>query len=315
MTRRLLPLSAAFLAACSDGGTVSGMEDTAARGPSVSAPEAAAPAPAAPATTETAEASSDPYAGLPDFQGPAALQACDLEAGGQTYRGPCYVVGDDGGGVNAVAPNAVGEGDGIFFGDVHYVSAGPDRDGGYGYTMTRSGEEAEFRTTGDIGGDCWTGEGFRLCATDPGTEPALPDTGPVAGMRRAESYAATAMATYREPGPNTLFADAVYGALPDRDGRGARLVRCSVSTPGEYYRGPCYFLAESTGGFSLYRPDAGELVPGTTIVSLGKTSSERGDIRGLTTDGISSRWGEAERSDADPACWGGADFEVCANSL
>jgi hypothetical protein len=35
-------------------------------------------------------------------------------------------------------------------------------------------------------------------------------------------------------------------------------------------------------------------------------------VRGLTTDGINSRWGTALRSKADPACWKGSDFEICA---
>ncbi len=36
------------------------------------------------------------------------------------------------------------------------------------------------------------------------------------------------------------------------------------------------------------------------------------EVRGLTTDGINSRWGEARRSNSDKACWVGDDFTICA---
>ncbi len=75
------------------------------------------------------------------------------------------------------------------------------------------------------------------------------------------------------------------------------------------------FLAEGGGGFSLYRPDGGPLSEGVTLVTLAKTGETSGEVRGLTMDGINSRWGAADRSEADPACWTGSDFEVCAYGL
>ncbi|WP_017295364.1 hypothetical protein [Geminocystis herdmanii] len=36
------------------------------------------------------------------------------------------------------------------------------------------------------------------------------------------------------------------------------------------------------------------------------------EVRGLTTAGINSRWGEARRSKSDKACWVGDDFTICA---
>lgn len=36
------------------------------------------------------------------------------------------------------------------------------------------------------------------------------------------------------------------------------------------------------------------------------------EVRGLTTGGINSRWGEARRSNSDKACWLGTDFSICA---
>jgi hypothetical protein len=36
------------------------------------------------------------------------------------------------------------------------------------------------------------------------------------------------------------------------------------------------------------------------------------EVRGLTRAGINSRWGSAQRSKRDRACWRGSDFWVCA---
>jgi len=35
-------------------------------------------------------------------------------------------------------------------------------------------------------------------------------------------------------------------------------------------------------------------------------------VRGLTTDGINSMWGNAKRSTQDRSCWVGSDFKICA---
>lgn len=35
-------------------------------------------------------------------------------------------------------------------------------------------------------------------------------------------------------------------------------------------------------------------------------------VRGLTSEGINSRWGEAKRSKKDKSCWIGEDFKICA---
>ena len=135
-------------------------------------------------------------------------------------------------------------------------------------------------------------------------------------IREAEQQAAAVMARHRIESPNTLFEDAVYSELPPyAEHNGARLVRCSVSSTDGYYNGPCHFLSEPGGGVSLARPDGGDLSPGMSLISLAKTGDTTGEVRGLTTDGISSRWSEAERSTADPACWGNSEFEICANSL
>ena len=258
------------------------------------------------------------YSELPAFEGPASLTECDLIVGEAQYTGPCYGMGDDGGGITVWVP-----GEGTFFGDIRMASAGPDGDwnSGSGFTMTRSQEEAKYpslRRTSLGPSECWEGGAFRLCTKEHngGAEVSKGDTALMDSIREAEQWAAAVMARHRIESPNTLFEDAVYGELPPyAEHNGARLVRCSVSSIGEYYNGPCHCLSEPGGGFSLTRPDGGDLSPDISLISLAKTGETRGEVRGLTTDGINSRWGEAERSEADPACWGNVEFEICANSL
>jgi hypothetical protein len=50
---------------------------------------------------------------------------------------------------------------------------------------------------------------------------------------------------------------------------------------------------------------------GVGAISLTVVSPGIGDVRGLTRDGVNSRWGEARRSRGDRACWVGSDFSVC----
>jgi hypothetical protein len=80
------------------------------------------------------------------------------------------------------------------------------------------------------------------------------------------------------------------------------------------FDGPCRFLPDGKGGsFSLSALDAqAPLYTGILVVSVSVVAPGEAEVRGLTAEGINSRWGEARRSKADPACWTGSDFEVCA---
>jgi hypothetical protein len=97
-------------------------------------------------------------------------------------------------------------------------------------------------------------------------------------------------------------------------------VHCTIRSPDEraatrvVLDGPCSFLAEDRdGSFSLAALDGkSPLYPGILVVSVAVVAPGQADVRGLTAGGINSRWGEARRSKADPACWIGSDFEVCA---
>ena len=92
----------------------------------------------------------------------------------------------------------------------------------------------------------------------------------------------------------------------------ARPARCVVrDAAGHQYRGPCHFLLERGGSFSVAPSKARFLVPGVTSLSLAILEPDRGEVRGMTALGVNSRWGEARRSRKDRACWDGADFRLC----
>ena len=91
----------------------------------------------------------------------------------------------------------------------------------------------------------------------------------------------------------------------------ARPARCVItSTDSPTWRGPCVFLAERGGSFGI-RPNRGAFADGISDISVSLVSPGVAEVRGLTPDGINSRWGEARRSRRDPACWVGEDFSIC----
>ena len=103
-------------------------------------------------------------------------------------------------------------------------------------------------------------------------------------------------------------------ALPaTADAQGGRTARCTIAGAGlPAYRGACRFVPEGGGSFTVMPPRGGSFPGGVTAVSV--SIAERGvaEVRGLTANGINSRWGTARRSSRDRACWVGADFSVCA---
>ena len=101
------------------------------------------------------------------------------------------------------------------------------------------------------------------------------------------------------------FAIGTANAKP----RAARCVVTSAGTPT--WRGPCLFEAERGGSFTITRPGGAAFGGTITAISLGIVSPGVGEVRGLTRDGINSRWGEARRSPRDRACWQGEEFSVC----
>ncbi|MSP03628.1 MAG: hypothetical protein EXR07_21700 [Acetobacteraceae bacterium] len=90
---------------------------------------------------------------------------------------------------------------------------------------------------------------------------------------------------------------------------------CRIESGGKIvFSGPCDFFSDGTeGSFGLGNRDKQkQLYPGILSVYVGVVSPGVADVRGLTRDGINSRWGEAKRSAKDRACWIGTDFSICA---
>ena len=87
---------------------------------------------------------------------------------------------------------------------------------------------------------------------------------------------------------------------------------CKITEGREVLRGPCLFESFEDGSFYVVTDEI--LGLSDVISSISVTVMEQGfaEVRGLTKDGINSRWGPAQRSTTDTACWTGADFEVCA---
>lgn len=94
-----------------------------------------------------------------------------------------------------------------------------------------------------------------------------------------------------------------------------RTVECLVESAGKTeVKGPCHFSASKGGTFSLSRDKEASkpLYGAIRSVTVYVLEPGKAEVRGLTEDGINSRWGEATRSTKDPACWEGSDFRICA---
>lgn len=103
-----------------------------------------------------------------------------------------------------------------------------------------------------------------------------------------------------------IFSGSVYAV-------NKRVVNCNIQTVDANYKGKCKFYVEQGGTFSLSSLQEGhQLLPNITNISVYILEKGHAQVRGLTTDGINSMWGEATRSTKDKSCWVGSDFKVCA---
>lgn len=96
--------------------------------------------------------------------------------------------------------------------------------------------------------------------------------------------------------------------LGDAVARSARCVVVGAGSPS--YQGKCHFSADEGGSFSI-APVGTAAFGGATLITVAIVSPGVAEVRGLTRDGINSRWGEAKRDKTDPACWMGDDFKIC----
>ena len=91
-----------------------------------------------------------------------------------------------------------------------------------------------------------------------------------------------------------------------------REARCLLKAAGAPdYRGPCRFSPEEKGSFTIEPAGRRAFANGVTSISASMISPGLAEVRGLTREGINSRWGEARRSKRDRACWLGSDFSIC----
>lgn len=95
----------------------------------------------------------------------------------------------------------------------------------------------------------------------------------------------------------------------------SRLVDCRVETEGKVQvNGRCRFTPDQGGSFTLEHADPKRTIFFGDIMSVtvSVVASGVAEVRGLTRQGVNSRWGEARRSNDDRACWQGSDFKICA---
>ena len=116
----------------------------------------------------------------------------------------------------------------------------------------------------------------------------------------------------------------LVGAAPDGpDPAGSNAAQSSGTQPANAvcevrgasdeirFEGDCVFQQEGgNGSFSIQAPSG--LIDGRSLISVSIIQPGVAEVRGLTTDGINSRWGEATRLASDSACWAGDDFTICA---
>jgi hypothetical protein len=108
-----------------------------------------------------------------------------------------------------------------------------------------------------------------------------------------------------------MLAAAAFGLVFVSTPAAARPARCVVQSAGTpAWRGACNYIPDRGGSFAI-APMRGRFPGGVGDISVSLVSQGTAEVRGLTRDGINSRWGEARRSRRDPACWIGEDFSVC----
>jgi hypothetical protein len=95
----------------------------------------------------------------------------------------------------------------------------------------------------------------------------------------------------------------------------SRLVDCRVEAEGTaQVAGKCRFTPDEGGSFTLEHADPKRTIFFGEIMSITVSVVSPGvaEVRGLTRQGVNSRWGEARRMTNDRACWQGSDFKICA---
>ncbi len=113
-----------------------------------------------------------------------------------------------------------------------------------------------------------------------------------------------------------LVAACLIGPAAPALAEGSRIVTCRVESEGRVQvNGPCRFTPDQGGSFTLENADQNRPLFGTILmVTVSVVSPGTAEVRGLTRQGVNSRWGEAQRSNDDRSCWVGSDFRICARN-
>jgi len=113
-----------------------------------------------------------------------------------------------------------------------------------------------------------------------------------------------------------IAASALVFAWPaPAPAQGAKIATCQVYSGGKLaYNGRCRFTPEDGGSFTIEHAEPNRTVFYGEIVSITVSIVSPGtaEVRGLTRQGVNSRWGTAQRSNDDRSCWEGSDFKICA---
>jgi hypothetical protein len=92
-----------------------------------------------------------------------------------------------------------------------------------------------------------------------------------------------------------------------------KIINCEIHSNGmPTFKNKCTFSPSPGGSFYLTSAPGKPFLDGISSVSVDIVGKGVAEVRGLTADGINSRWGEAKRSSKDKACWIGSDFKICA---
>jgi len=108
-----------------------------------------------------------------------------------------------------------------------------------------------------------------------------------------------------------ILAAAALAALALAAPAHAKTARCVIESEGSNYAGPCQYMVAKGGTFTVTAPHGRGFGGGTLSITVYVTRPGFAEVRGLTEEGINSRWGTALRSRRDGACWKGEDFSVC----
>lgn len=143
---------------------------------------------------------------------------------------------------------------------------------------------------------------FLLPACSDGSKPAVD----LKGAPSAKAAASTSVAATTTTPPQPVKSAAPVASSKPKE------FQCRVKQQGKsVYSGACSFAPEGGNGSFAIAPIGKANIAEANPITVSITEKDVAEVRGLTTAGINSRWGEAKRSTSDKACWVGSDFEIC----